>query len=263
MANSHTMSGHATGLAHPEVRPIDIADLFTALRQGASDFWSRPSHYVFLILIYPVVGVLLTLWTTGADAWPLLYPLVTGFALIGPFAALPLYEVSRRREQGEDIPWSDAFQVMRSPHMGSILALGLILLAIFAIWIMAAQAIYTNIFGDTRPATLGAFLTQVLTTQNGLQLLVVGNLVGLGFAIVALLVSAVAFPLMLDRGTGAGEAIATSARAVLANPIPMLVWGVIVGVLLVLGSIPFFVGLAIVLPILGHATWHLYRKVVA
>lgn len=262
MANFHVISGAGDKLDLPIIRTITIADLFDALRRGASDFWEKPSHYVMLVLIYPIVGIVLTVWMNGYQTWPLLYPLVGGFALVGPFAAIGLYEISRRREAGEDTSWSHAFEVLRSPAIGSIAALAGMLLVIFTLWLTAAQALYESLFGSSPPQSLGGLLTQVFTQPGGWTLLIVGNLLGAIFAVVTLCTTVIAFPLLLDRDVGAFVAVETSFRAVMKNPVPMLAWGVIVGAGLFVGALPLFVGLAIVIPIFGHATWHLYRKVV-
>ncbi len=263
MTGFHVIAGSTETLVHPPVRRIGVSDLVDALHLGFSDFWEKPSHYVFLCLIYPLVGVVLATWTSGNNALPLLFPLMSGFALIGPFAALGLYEISRRREAGLDTSWWHALEVRQSPAIPSIIAVGLFLLAIFVVWLLAAQAVYMWCFGPNPPASLGSFVTDVLTTSRGWTLIIVGNLVGLIFAIVVLATTVIAFPILLDRDIGAYDAMYTSVRALLTNPIPMLVWGLIVAALLVIGSIPLFAGLAVVIPILGHATWHLYRKVIA
>ncbi|MGB3336635.1 MAG: DUF2189 domain-containing protein [Devosia sp.] len=262
MSNFHVISGAGDKLDMPMIRTIAIADLFDALRQGASDFWEKPSHYAMLVLIYPIIGIVLTVWMEGYHTWSLLYPLAGGFALIGPFAALGLYEISRRREQGLETSWSDAFAVLRSPAFGSIAALGVMLLVLFTLWLTAAQTLYESLFGSSTPQRLTGLIAQVMNEPGGMTLLIVGTMLGALFALVTLCTTVIAFPLLLDRDVGAFVAVETSFRAVLANPLPMLAWGVIVGVGLFLGSIPFFVGLAVVIPIFGHATWHLYRKVV-
>jgi uncharacterized membrane protein len=217
---------------------------------------------VFLCLIYPIVGLILTQWTSGSNAIQLVYPLMSGFALIGPFAAIGLYEISRRRELGMNSHWRHAFDVRHSTALPSIAVIGILLFALFLLWLFTAQSIYTSLFGAEPPASVGSFLRDVLTTGKGWTLILAGNAAGFIFAVVVLATTVVAFPLLLDRDVGAVSAIETSARAVMANPLQMALWGLIVAVLLVIGSIPVFAGLAIVMPILGHATWHLYRRVV-
>lgn len=246
----------------PEVRSIGLQDLRDALAKGLDDFWAMPTHVIFLSLIYPIAGIAIGWATLGYDIVPLLYPIATGFALIGPFAAIGLYELSRRREMGLDTAWTHAFDVRHSPSFPAILIVGLLLLAIFGIWLAMAQAIYVTTFGYREPMALPTFAHNVLTTPEGYSLIIVGNVVGFLFAVLSFSLSVVSFPLLLDRNVGASVAIATSVRAVLRNPVMMAMWGLIVTFGLVIGSLPLFMGLAVVMPVLGHATWHLYRKVV-
>jgi uncharacterized membrane protein len=244
------------------IRKIGLADLSEALRLGWEDFKAIPSHAIMLCVIYPVLGIVLFRMVLGYSVLPLLFPLAAGFTLIGPFAALGLYELSRRRERGEEAAAWDAIHVLRAPSFGAMLELGTLLLILFAVWIVAADAIYIATFGHTPAASIPDFAARVLTTPGGWSLIIVGCGVGFLFAILALCISVVSFPLMLDRHATAIDAIRTSLRVVMKNPLAMAVWGLIVAVLLVVGSLPFFVGLAVVLPVLGHATWHLYRKAV-
>src|SRR5882757_9005495 len=246
----------------PVIRTIQLSDLSDALRLGWEDFKAVPSHAIILCVIYPVLGLVLARLALGYSVLPLLFPLAAGFALIGPFAALGLYELSRRRERGEPASAWHATEVLRSPSFGAMLGLGTLLLTIFVVWVATAQAIYVSMFGNAPAAGIPHFLTRILTTPEGWELIVVGCGVGFLFAVVALCISVVSFPLMLDRHATAIDAIRTSIRAVMLNPIEMAAWGLIVAVLLAVGSLPFFVGLCVALPVLGHATWHLYRKVV-
>ena len=253
----------AVAIATPFViRKIGLSDLHDALRLGWEDFKAVPSHAIILCVIYPVLGLVLFRMVLGYSVLPLLFPLAAGFTLIGPFAALGLYELSRRRERGEEAAAWDAIHVLRAPSFGAMLELGVLLFVLFGTWIAAADAIYIATFGHAPASTIPDFATRVLTTPEGWSLIIVGCGVGFLFALAVLCVSVISFPIMLDRHTGAGEAIATSIRAVLRNPVPMAVWGLIVAVLLVLGSLPAFLGLAVVIPLLGHATWHLYRQVI-
>jgi len=253
------VSGTATPFV---IRKIGLSDLSDALRLGWEDFKAVPSHAIILCVIYPVLGLVLFRMVLGYSVLPLLFPLAAGFTLIGPFAALGLYELSRRRQRGEEAAAWDAVHVLRAPSFGAMLELGTLLLVLFIVWIAAADAIYIATFGHAPAASIPDFATRVLTTPEGWLLIIVGCGVGFLFAVVALCVSVVSFPLMLDRHATAIDAIRTSLRAVMKNPFAMAAWGLIVAALLVIGSLPFFVGLAVVLPVLGHATWHLYRKVV-
>jgi uncharacterized membrane protein len=246
----------------PTVHTIGLADLRDALHKGIEDFNAVPSHAVFLCLIYPVVGLILFRLLFGYDILPLVFPLIAGFSLIGPLAAVGLYELSRRREQGLDASAWHALDVLRSPSIGAITRLGLAFMVIFFAWLGAAQLIYDQIFGGAVPTSIEEFFRQVLTTPAGRQLIIVGNGVGFLFALVVLVTGVVSFPMLVDRNVSATTAVRTSVRAVLENPVTMATWGLFVAGALVLGALPLFFGLAVVFPVLGHSTWHLYRKVV-
>ena len=262
MANSHVLLGAATVPGQLTVRRIGLADLKDALTKGVDDFNAMPTHAIFLCAIYPIIGLVLARLAFGYSILPLIYPLATGFALVGPFAALGLYELSRRREAGLAVSARHSFDVMQSSSIGAIAALGLLLLLVFGIWLAVADAIYVANFGYAPPSSLGKFAHDVLTTPAGWNLIIVGNGIGLLFAALVLTIGVVSFPLLVDRDVGAAVALLTSIQAVVKNPVTMAVWGLIVAVLLVIGSLPFFLGLTVVLPVLGHSTWHLYRKVV-
>jgi uncharacterized membrane protein len=263
MTTFHVMTGAGESFARPVVNRISIADVFDALRLGFEDFREKPSHYVFLCLMYPIAGIFLTMLTSGANLAPMVFPLMSGFVLIGPIAAIGLYEISRRREAGLDTSWKHALDVRHSPALPSIIAVGLLLFGIFTVWLVTAQTIYTNFLGEVFPRSMSLFLQQVFATPEGMQLILWGNLTGLGFALVVLAITVVTFPMLLDRDCGAVAAMVASIRATFVNPIPVLLWGLIVAASLVIGTIPLFIGLALVIPILGHATWHLYRKLIA
>jgi uncharacterized membrane protein len=245
----------------PRVRRITAADLRDVLRQGFDDFGAYRTDVIFLCLLYPIVGLVLSRLIWGYGMVPLLFPLASGFALIAPFFAVGLYEMSRRREAGRAEGWADAFGVARSPALGSIMALGLLLLALFVLWLGAAHIIWLMTLGPEPPISLQAFAQDVVGTSAGRTMAIVGLAVGFVFALAVLMLSVVSFPLLLDRDVGLGTAIATSVEVVRENPGPMALWGLIIAAALALGSIPLLLGLAIVFPVLGHATWHLYRKV--
>ena len=246
----------------PEVRRISLRDIKDALAGGLDDFWVMPTHVVFLGLIYAVIGFLLCNATFDYNGIPLLYPLATGFALLGPLAGIWMFELSRRREAGMDTSWRHAFDVLHSPSLPAIAALGLLLLGIFALWIACAQSIYQATVGYRTFDSIGDFVRAVVATPQGHRLILFGNAVGFLFAAVAATLSVVSFPLLLDRNVGFAAAILTSITAVVRNPFVMASWGLTVAIILALASLPLFLGLAIAMPVLGHATWHLYRKLV-
>lgn len=252
-----------TAPALPHIRQITPADLKLALEKGWDDFAAMPTFAIFLVVLYPIIGIVLFKITFGYNMLPLAFPLIAGFALIGPLAAIGLYEMSRRREQGLDVSIG-SLNVLRRPTIGSIFALGMVLLAIFFVWLSTALHIYSALFGSTAsPPTVSEFFQQVLFTPAGRTLILVGCGVGFLFAVATFIISVVSFPMLLDRNVGAATAVLTSIKAVLANPVTLGLWGLIVAAALVLGALPGFIGLIVVLPVLGHATWHLYRRLVA
>jgi uncharacterized membrane protein len=262
MAHSHILVGAGSNPALPVVRRITPSDLLHALARGLDDFAAMPSHALFLCVIYPLLGLLLVAMTLGDSMLPLAFPIAAGFALIGPLAAIGLYELSRRREAGLDSAATHALDVLHSPSLGAIVALGVLLMAIFLIWLAVAEAIYVANFGYAAPASVGQFVHDVFNTPAGWNLIIVGTGVGFLFAVLALTIGAISFPLLLDRDVGAAVALLTSIRVVATNPATMALWGIIVAALLIAGSVPFFLGLTVVMPVLGHATWHLYREAV-
>ncbi|MGH7015187.1 MAG: DUF2189 domain-containing protein [Stellaceae bacterium] len=244
------------------VRRVGLADLRDALARGAGDFGACRSDVIFLCAFYPLAGLVLGRMVFGAHLLPLLFPLVAGFALLGPLAAVGLLEMSRRRESGEMATFATAFRVVHAPSFAAIVMLGLLLLAIFLLWMGAAALIYRATLGPALPASLGGFVHGVFATPRGWAMIGVGIGVGFLFAALVLAISVVSFALLLDRDAGIDTAVSTSIRVVAENPGTMAAWGAIIAGGLVIGSLPLLLGLVVVFPILGHATWHLYRRAV-
>jgi uncharacterized membrane protein len=248
--------------AYP-VRTITTADLRASLREGWSDFLQHRGDLLFVGIIYPLVGFAAAAIALQDSLIPLFFPIATGVGLMGPAVAGGFYELARRREQGLDSGWSHFFDVVRRPSFDAFVAVGALLLMLFFAWLAVAAGLYVALMGTTPPESVAAFMTRLFTTPEGWALIILGNFAGLCFSAAVLTVSVVTMPMLVDKDVDARTAIHTSRMAVMANKGAMLRWGVLVASLLVVGSIPFFVGLAVVLPVLGYATWHLYTRLVA
>jgi uncharacterized membrane protein len=258
----------ARGKAAPKrteisVRKIGNDDLRIALRRGLDDFLTFRGDIVFAGLIYTVIGLAAVVMTTSMPLMPFFFPVVAGVGLLGPIAAVGFYELAKRREAGEkDLHWFNFLDVRKRPSVDDMGMVAGLLLAIFFGWLLAAGALYALLFGWTTPQSIGDFLGMIFATARGWALIVAGAVVGAIFGWIVLSLSVVAMPLLVDRDISASDAVSASWRAAHANKGEMIRWGLIVVGLLVLGSIPAFVGLAFVLPWLGYATWHLYTRLV-
>jgi uncharacterized membrane protein len=246
----------------PSVRRIGVEDLRISLRRGLDDLGAHRMDVAFLCVVYPLVGLILSRIIFGYEVLQLLFPVVSGFALVGPFAAVGLLELSRRREITPEAHWTDAFRVFRSPAIWKIAVLGAVLVAVFLAWLAIAEGIYEATLGPRGPESLSGLVSDVLNTNAGRLMAVLGIGTGFVLAVVILATTVVSFPMLLDRDVSLETAIRTSIQVTLANPGTVAIWGMIIVAGLVLGSIPFLLGLVIVMPVLGHATWHLYRAAV-
>lgn len=258
-------ASHAGGEAgtEPVLRKVSWEDIRAALRLGLADFTAMRSDVIMACVLYPIVGACLIWFTLHQGFVPLAFPLLSGFALVGPVAAIGLYELSRRREAGEQPKWSDALSVVHAPGFGAVLLLGAGLAALFAFWLLAAWILHNQTMGAVMPDSVSGFLHDVLTTSGGRVMMLIGIPLGFVFALVALAVSAVSFPMMIDRDIGVPRAVVTSVKLFRQSPAVVLGWGAVIVAGLVIGALPFLIGLAVTLPILGHATWHFYRRAVA
>lgn len=262
MAHANTFDDIRLSASDIEVRKITTADLKLALKAGYADFSARPTFGVFLILVYPLSALLFTLFLQGGDLPYLAFPVVAGFTLLGPVVSLALFELSRRREQGLELSWRGAFEFVHYPTFSGMLALTLVMAGLYLAWLFMAEFLYFGLFGANPPTTVAEFGHRLIGTQPGIALILYGNALGLIFAFMALAISVVGFPLLLDKPVSFATAVGTSVRAVASNLYVMLLWGLIVVTLLTAGAAVLLVGLAAVLPVLGHATWHLYRRLV-
>lgn len=247
------------------VRKIEIQDLHIALAQGWQDFRAKRGDLLFLGIIYPIVMLIVCSAALDFSILPLVFPLIAGSVIFGPAIASGYYEIARRREQGLDTSWRHFFDVLRGPAAVNLAGLTSITVMLFIAWMLSAALVYATTLGAMFPdgfASLGQFLHAILATSEGWQMIIAGNLVGLAFVLVALAVSIVSFPMVVDRRVGWNVALRTSIRVMRTNPVTTSVWGLIVVTLSILGALPALVGLAVVFPVLGYATWHLYTRAV-
>jgi len=246
------------------INKITLQDLWQCLKLGYDDFGAKPGTAVpLLALYYSLAAVIFTLFAFDQELRYLLFPLVAGFTLIGPMAAVVFFGLSRSRETGGAMRWRVAFRFIHTASFAPILALSILMTALYLLWLYAAELIYFGILGATPIDSASAFISQLFTTRAGWLLIAYGNFVGFLFAFAAMALSVVSFPLTLDKPVTSITAASVSVRAFTSNALVLGIWGLVVVALLALGAAVFLIGLAVVLPVLGHATWHLYRRLIA
>lgn len=246
----------------PVVRPVTTADIRAALSSGLDDFRAAPLYGAFFGAIYAVAGILIVLAVTRFHMPWLGYPLAAGFALLGPFVAVGTYEVSRRIEAGTPLSWSGVLGVMLAQRGREFSWLAFVTLFVFLIWMYQVRLLLALFLGFKSFASFSEFVQIVLTTPEGLMFLAVGHVVGAALALGVFSLTVVSFPLLLDRDVDFITAMITSVKAVTTSPVPMLGWGAIVALTLMVAAVPMFLGLLIALPVLGHTTWHIFRRLV-
>lgn len=244
------------------VRQLSESDLSWALAEGWKDFTEKRGDLIFAGVLYPLIGLIVAVLARNDQVLPLFFPLVAGLSILGPAVASGFYELARRREEGIDASWWHFLDPLRGRSRDGLVLLTAGLAGLFLLWLAAAWLIYQGTIGAYHPVGTAQFFDRLFHTSAGWTMILLGNLAGLAFAITTLLVSVVSFPMVVDRPVDAGTAVATSLRAVFANPRVMASWGLRVAGLLFLGCLPAFIGLAVVLPVLGYATWHLYTRIV-
>lgn len=244
------------------IRQINTNDLKAVLRDGLADFNAKPGAFPFIFVFFPLFVVVFSLASLGQEMRYLAFPIVAGFTLLGPLVAVGFFELSRCREKGQPLEWGAMFRFIHTHSFAPLLAISLLMMVLYAAWLALAEMLFFGVFGTDMPATMSAFLTELFTTRQGWGLIAYGNLTGFLFAFAAMAISVVSFPLALDKPVTAYTAIKVSVKAFTSNFVTLAVWGLIVAALMALGTALFFIGLAFVLPILGHATWHLYRRLI-
>lgn len=256
MTATETLSG---GVEKPIVQKITLSDIMAGLRAGVRDFRRAPQFGLFFSAVY-VVGGFLMLWVgAGHVTWTLATSL--GFPLIAPFAAAGLYEVSRRLEAGEPLVWGQVLGIVWNERNRQLPWLGAIIVIYFLFWTFLAHMIFALFMGlSTMTNVTQSF--EVFLTPNGLAMIAVELVVGAVLAFVLFSLTVVSLPLVLDREVDFVTAMLTSMKAVKTNFVPMFIWAAFIAVLSLLALLPWFLGLMIVLPVLGHATWHVYRRTI-
>ena len=256
------MTASVSGRSDPVVRRITTADIAEALTQGLRDFQAQPLFGLVFGLIYVLGGISIVLCVTAFGMIYLAYPLAAGFALIGPFVAIGLYEVSRRRELGQPISYGAIWRTVTS--RGEIAWMAFVAVFFFVIWMYQVRLLIALLLGlNASFSSFKEFMTVVLTTNEGLLFLTIGNLDGAALSLILFSLTVVSFPLLLERDVDFVTAMITSVRAVVTSPGPMIGWAAVITVLLIVSALPYFLGLLVTVPVLGHATWHLYRRIVA
>ncbi len=261
MSSPDTIGARAVQ-TEPVVNRIGPEDLRWALRAGWQDFRAMRGDLIFVPVLYPLIGLTTAAITLGGALLPLFFPLVAGLSILGPVVAAGFYEIARRREQGDESGWSHFFDPLDRGRRSGIVTLTALLIGLFVAWLLIAWSLYQVTVGRLEPVGASAFFDDLLRTREGWTLILVGNAAGLLIAAATLVTTVVSVPMVVDKPVDAMLALRTSLRAAAKNPAMLARWGAIVAAILLLGAIPLFVGLAVALPVLGYATWHLYTRLV-
>ena len=261
-AQTAASSVESTRLPPPVIRTLTLGDLSAALKAGLNDFRRAPFISLFFGVFYAAGGIFLVASAARLEMGWIVYPLMVGFALVGPFTAVGLYEVSRRLENGERPKWGSVISVIWEQRKGEIAWMGFFMIFVLVIWMYQVRMLLALFLGMKAFSGFDGLVQMIFTTEAGLYFLLAGHAWGAALAMIVFVLTVVSIPLLLDREYDIVTAIVTSVKAVKQNAKPMLVWGAIVIGALFVSSLPAFLGLIVTLPVLGHATWHLYRRTI-
>jgi uncharacterized membrane protein len=254
----------ASGSKKPQliIRHPGLGDMQDALREGIADWRACHTEVPMLALLAPVAAIMLAAVVTAPMLMPFVFPVCAGFALLGPMATIWFAALSRAREEHGTASADSATAVFDTPRRITIQNLGLVAVGLYLLWVAVAAYIYFHTLGATGPAGGLGFFASVVTTAAGWKMTITGCIAGAVFAVIMLGIGLVSFPLALDRDVTTWQALTTAFRAMAQNPAVVFIWGALVAVMLALGTLPALLGLALVMPILGHSTWHMYRRLV-
>jgi len=244
-------------LGVPDMGSVQFAMLGEALRRGWADMKRAPGYALVFAGVYVAVGWIMVYvtWVTGQTYW-LIFAAVS-FPLIGPFAAVGFYEVSHRLQEGLPLERNEIFGVIFHQGKRQLPSICAVIIILFLFWFFLAHMIFALFLGFSTMTNISSSY-EVYLTREGLMMLAFGTLVGAGFAVLLYNITVIALPLLLDREVDFVTAMITSFQVVTGNPVPMLAWAAFIAVVTFVAMLPGFLGLFIVLPLLGHATWHLY-----
>lgn len=249
--------------APPKIGHMAISDIPIVLRAGWRDFSRAPIHGLFFASFFVIGGLAIWFQLDRIERSYSIIPLAFGFPLLAPFLAMGLYDVSRRLEQGRDLPLSGVLRVVYRQKDRQCPSMAAVIIVIFLFWVFIAHMIFALFLGFMPMTNISTDWAATILTTNGVSMLLFGTAVGAGVAYVLFSMTVMGLPMLLDREIDFITAIIYSFKTVASNFVPMMVWGLVIAVLTFLAMLPAFLGLFVMLPVLGHATWHLYRRVMS